>query len=572
MTHLDTATRLAARVDDLVDLWATPDRMAELRHRLAGLRRLNLNDRQLADLEMLVTGGFSPLTGFMVEADYRSVVQSMRLRSGQLWPMPVVLDVNDREHVLPGDELLLTDQYGAPVAVMLVESVYRPDRQEEAQLVYDTHERRHPGVRQLLDRTGNQYLGGPVTGIGPIGRTDFPELRLDPRAMRARLAARGWSKVIGFQARSPLHRAHHELMWRAVRDHQAKLLIQPTVGPDSDRGSHYQPKVRSCLRVQRQYLHHVAEVGLLPLAQRLAGPREALWQAIIRRNYGCSHFLVGRDHGGPGTDRRGRPFYHPTAAQELCQKHAAELGLGIISYPELTYAPDERRYLFVPELLPHQEAVPVSGEEVVRRLERNEPLPDWLTFPEVAADLKQWQAKRPPLGVTVFLTGLPCAGKSTIARHLTELLESRTGRPVTRLDGDPVDQHLNFGLNWTREQRLIQTERLGFVASEINRHGGLVVCATIAPFRAGRTRNRRRINETGRYVEVFVDTPLATCRERDLKGRYAQAEAGQLYHFTGVSDPYESPAEPEVIINGQETPPPEAAAAIIEFLERERLL
>lgn len=533
-----------------------------------------LSERQLCDLELLLNGGFEPLTGFMNQLDYESVSRHMRLGSGAVWPIPVVLDVTEEaaKDLAPGALLALRDPEGAVLAVLHVEDLYRPDREAEARRVFGTDTRDHPGVAFLLDRTNPVYVGGTVEGLHLPSHSDFAELRMTPRQVRAAFADRGWSKVVAFQTRNPMHRVHQELTMRAADAVGAKLLINPVVGMTKPGDVDHYTRVRCYKALMHRYPADSTMLALLPLAMRMAGPREALWHAIIRRNFGCTHLIVGRDHAGPGQSRNGRPFYGPYEAQDLVREFEAEIGITMVSFPTLVYVGDLDAYLPADEVPKGLAAQSISGTELRRRLISGEEVPDWFTFPEVANELRRTYRPRREQGFTVFFTGLSGSGKSTVVKVLNAKLLERSDRAVTVLDGDLVRRSLSSELGFSRAHRDLNIHRIGFVASEITRHGGMVICAPIAPYDAARKAVRAMVEPYGGFVLVHLAVALEVCEQRDRKGLYARARAGILKDFTGISDPYEPPGDAELTIDTSEIEPDQAAELILHHLEREGFL
>lgn len=529
----------------------------------------DLTPRQICDLGLLLNGGFSPLDGFLNRADYDRVVEEMRLSDGILWPMPVTLDVSEEfaGRIGRGSPVALRDPEGVLIAVLEVGDVWRPDPRHEARQVFGTTDEQHPGVFQLLRRTGPVYVGGRLRGIEPPTHYDFPHLRDSPRELRERFAKLGWRRVVAFQTRNPMHRAHQELTLRAVRQAEANLLIHPAVGPTKPGDIDHYARVRCYEHLLKTYPEQTTALSLLDLAMRMAGPREALWHAFIRQNHGCSHFIVGRDHAGPGQDRFGRTFYEPYAAQELIARHRDELGIQILSFQEMVYLRDRAQYVPADEVQTGETVLNISGTEFRRRLQEGLEIPDWFSFPEVVAELSRTHLPRHRQGFTVFFTGLSGSGKSTIANALMVKLLELGGRAVTLLDGDIVRKHLSSELGFSREHRNLNILRIGFVASEITKNGGIAICAPIAPYAATRREVREMIAPLGGFIEAHVATPLETCEARDRKGLYAKARAGILKEFTGISDPYEAPEHPEVTIDTRDCAPGEAAQRILLKLE-----
>ncbi len=553
----------------LRDLLVGADESAALKARIGTLPSIDLTDRQLCDLELLLNGSFSPLKGFLNEADYQSVVQDLRLADGTLWPLPVTLDVAETlaEQVQVGGELVLRDGEGTPLAVLAIESVYRPDLDREALLVFGTQDQLHPAVADLKKRTQPVYLGGTLKGIALPRHFDFESLRQTPAQVRADLSARGWDRFVAFQTRNPIHRAHQELTVRAAAKAGGKVLLQPVVGRTKPGDVDHYTRVRCYQAILKHYPKGSVQLSLLPLAMRMGGPREAVLHAIIRKNYGASHFIVGRDHAGPGNDATGKPFYEPYAAQELLVKHQQELGITVLPFPALVYASNRKTYVAQNEIKPDDVIEDISGTELRRRLVQGEGIPEWFTYPEVAEVLRSRYPAKGARGGVVFFTGLSGAGKSTIANALIARLSEQTSRSVTLLDGDLVRKHLSKGLGFSREDRSANVQRIGFVAAEVARHGGLAVCAPIAPYADDRKFARDLATGAGAaFIEVFVATSLSTCEARDRKGLYAQARAGKLKQFTGIDDPYEAPTAAELQFDTEGRDPGELADAIIGSL------
>ena len=571
---------------------AAPDRAAELTAALPGLPSWGLTPRQFCDLEMLMNGAFAPLGGFLDRRATESVCERMRLPDGTLWPIPVTLDVDaaTAEAASRAGALVLRDAEGLPLAVQRVAEVWEHGRAAEAERVYGTLDPAHPGVHHLLHRTNNLAVGGPLEGLRTPPHYDFIDLRETPAETRADLARRGWGTVVAFQTRNPIHRAHFELTVRAARESGAALLLHPVVGMTRPGDLDHYTRVRCYQALLDRYgaAGIGAKLALLPLAMRMAGPREALLHALVRRNYGCTHFIVGRDHAGPGADGSGRSFYGPYEAQELVRRHEAELGIRMVPFRNMVYLADEDRYAPEDEVAAFAEAaspgaaggapggaprvLQISGSDLRRRLADGAELPEWFTFPEVAAELRRSHPPRSEAGFTVFLTGLSGAGKSTIARVLQVKLLEVGGRPVTLLDGDLVRQELSSELGFSKEHRDLNVRRIGFVASEITRNGGIALCAPIAPYDALRREVRERIAPLGGFVLVWVATALEVCEQRDAKGLYARARAGLIPAFTGISDPYETPADAEVVVDAGTLTPLEAAERVLANLRSEGYL
>jgi sulfate adenylyltransferase len=559
----------------LVDLVAELGRAQDLRAAAYEWPSWELRPRQLCDLELLLNGAFSPLRGFLGRADYEAVRDGMRLRDGTLWPIPVVLDVSEElgEKLTEGSSLALRDAEGVLLAALRVNETWRPDRRAEAQAVFGSDDPSHPGVAHLLQHTGPIYVGGTLEGVESPRHRDFRSLRLSPRELRAEFEERRWRRVIAFQTRNPIHRAHYELTRRAAAQTRAKLLIHPVVGLTRPGDLDHYVRVRCYQALLPRYPQRTAMLALLPLAMRMGGPREALWHAIIRKNYGCTHLIVGRDHAGPGTDATGRPFYGPYEAQELLRAHEAELAVKMVPFRNMLYVEGRDRFLPEDEVAPGQKVLALSGTELRRRLAEGREIPAWFTFPDVAAELQRSHRPRHRQGFTVFLTGLSGAGKSTLAQVLLTRFLERGGRAVTLLDGDLVRKHLSSELGFSRRDRDINIHRIGFVAAEIARNGGIALCAAIAPYDAARKEARQMVESAGGgFALVHVEAPLEVCEARDRKGLYAKARAGLLPQFTGISDPYEPPTDAEVVVKTAELTPEEAANQVLVHLQREGYL
>ncbi len=529
----------------------------------------DLTPRQLCDVELLLNGGFSPLTGFMSEADYTGVVDGMRLADGTLWPMPITLDVSEAfaERAAPGTRIALRDAEGVIIAVMDVSDRWTPDKNREAEGVFATTDTAHPAVDYLLHQAGPVYLGGTLHGLEPPEHYDFRNYRNSPAELRDYFHKLGWSRVVAFQTRNPMHRAHVELTRLAARQTEANLLIHPVVGMTRPGDVDHYVRVRCYEHVLRQAPEQTTQLSLLPLAMRMGGPREALWHAIIRRNYGCTHLIVGRDHAGPGPGSDGEDFYGPYDAQELIQKHAGEIGIEMVPFQAMSFVEDRAEYVPADEVRADEEVLNLSGTKFRRRLREGLDIPEWFSYPEVVAELRRTYPPRNQQGFTVFFTGLSGSGKSTIANALRVKLMELGGRAVTLLDGDIVRKELSSELGFSREHRDINVQRIGYVASEITKNGGGAICAPIAPYTEMRRRVRQRIEAVGGFLEVYVATPLTVCEERDRKGLYAKARAGQIKEFTGIDDPYEEPQNPELRLDTREMTPDEAAHRILLKLE-----
>ena len=562
---------VAAHGGTLVDLVVDDEHAEELKKRSVDWPSWDLTPRQLCDLELLLNGAFSPLRSFLGSADHGSVCADMRLTDGTLWPIPVTLDLPEElaKGLDAGTSLALRDPEGVMLAALELDEIYRPDREAEAEHVFGTTDREHPGVAHLLDRTNPYYVSGRLFGLQLPVHYDYTTLRLTPAQLREEFHRRGWTRVVAFQTRNPMHRAHQELTLRAAREAQASLLVHPVVGLTKPGDVDHYTRVRCYQAVIDTYPRNTAALSLLNLAMRMGGPREAVWHAIIRKNHGCTHFVVGRDHAGPGTDSSGKPFYGPYDAQELLGRHADEVGVTMMPFLQMVYVEDLDEYRPTDEIPDGARTLDISGTELRRRLAEGRDLPRWFTFPAVAEELRRSYPPRRRQGFTVFMTGLSGSGKSTIANALVVKLLEQGGRPVTLLDGDIVRKHLSSELGFSKEHRDINIRRIGFVASEITKNGGIAVCAPIAPYDATRKDVRAMIEPGGGFVLVYVATPIDVCEQRDRKGLYAKARAGVLTEFTGISDPYEEPVDAHVVIHTTQLAPDEAAQEILLFLERE---
>ena len=549
----------------LVDLLVPAEEQEELRMRAADLPRIQLSARNVCDLEMLAVGAFSPLDRFMGSADYERVLEEMRLASGALFPLPITLAVNSDAVISLDAEVTLADSYNNLLAVMRVEEVYAWDRRREAQLAYGATDPCHPIVAEM-NSWGSLYISGSVRVLALPKHYDFCSLRLSPAEVRKRLSALGYHNVVAFQTRNPFHRAHEELTRRAARSVNSALLLHPVVGLTRPDDIDHFTRVRSYKAlIDRYYDPRRTMLALLPMAMRMAGPREALWHALIRRNYGANHLIVGRDHASPGKDLQGRPFYGPNDAQELVARHQTETGVTPLSFSELVYLPGEDRYEEQAHIPEGARTISLSGTQVREHyLERGRALPHWFTRPEVADILARAHPPRCRQGFCLWFTGLSGAGKSTMANILAiRFLEH--GRQVTVLDGDVVRTQLSKGLGFSKEDRDTNIRRIGFVAAEIARHGGAVICAAVSPYRSTRNECRAMVG-ADRFIEVYVDTPIEVCEERDTKGLYRQARKGIVKNFTGIDHPYEPPRSPEIVIDTITRTAEENAETILSYL------
>jgi sulfate adenylyltransferase len=552
----------------LISLMIAEAEREEARSTAVGLPRLQLTPRNTCDLELLATGGFSPLKGFMGSADYERVLEEMRLADGTLFPLPVTLTVHQGAGLRLDREVALVDQHNDLLACMNIEEIFKWDKERAARLACGTTDPRHPLVAEM-NSWGELCVAGRLRVLASPRYHDFKQLRLSPALVRQRLAALGHRSVVAFQTRNPLHRAHEELTKRAALAVDASLLLHPVVGLTKPGDVDHFTRVRSYKAlVDRYYDPRRTLLALLPLAMRMAGPREALWHAIIRRNFGANYLIVGRDHASPGKDSQDRPFYGPYEAQEMVAQYSAETGVTPLAFSEMLYLPEEDRYEEATRIPLGRRTASVSGTQIKEDyLRRGRALPRWFTRPEVASILAQAHPPRDRQGFCVWFTGLSGAGKSTTADILTiNLLEY--GRQVTLLDGDVVRTHLSRGLGFNREDRDTNIRRIGFVAAEVARHGGAVICAAVSPYRS--TRNECRAMVGGdRFIEVFVDTPLEVCEQRDTKGMYRQAREGKVKNLTGVDDPYEPPLHPEIVLDTIKRTAEKNVEYIIAYLLRQ---
>ena len=554
---------------ELKNLFLDSAQAAQEKTRARDLPSWDLTTRQLCDVELLLNGAFSPLEGFLGAEDYAAVRDHMRLSSGILWPMPVTLDVTEdfSQALKQGDTIALRDLEGVLIATLEISSIFRPDKSAEAQQVFGTTDDTHPAVNYLVNQAHPVYLGGRLRGVESPTHYDFKHLRDDPQELRDRFAKLGWRRVVAFQTRNPLHRAHFELTFRAAKEVEANLLIHPVVGMTKPGDVDHYTRVRCYEHVLAHYPEQTTSLSLLPLAMRMGGPREAVWHALIRKNYGCTHFIVGRDHAGPGAGRDGKPFYGPYDAQELMTQFEKEIDISMVPFRNMVYVEDLAQYQPEDETAAGARVLDISGTELRRRLHNGLDIPEWFSFPEVVAELRRTHPPRHEQGFTVFFTGLSGSGKSTVANALMVKLMEMGGRPVSLLDGDVVRKHLSSELGFSKEHRDLNIQRIGYVASEITKNGGIALCAPIAPYATTRRQVRAMIEPHGGFVEVHVATPLEVCEQRDRKGLYAKARAGLIKGFTGISDPYEVPENAEMVIDTSELSPDSMAHRIIVKLE-----
>jgi sulfate adenylyltransferase len=552
----------------LVNLLVDEKRQTILKDVAFNLSDITLNDRQLCNLELLATGAFSPLKGFMTRTDYESVLDRMRLQNGALWPIPICLDIPETKakSFEAGQSVALRDPEGFLLAIMEIEEIWAVEVGKEALQVFGTSDQVHPGVQQLYKKSGNFYIGGSLEVLSLPLHFDFKQLRLTPLEVRSIYKRMGWKRVVGFQTAQPVHRPQYELIIKAMQQAKANLLLLPIAGMTKPGDFDHYTRVRCYREVTRHYPPDSFILNLLPFTMHMAGPREALLQTIISKNYGCTHFIIGHNHAGPGRDKNGKSFYESNEAQKLTSEYSEEIDIKIISFDEMVYLPFEDEYSFVDQVPEGSKTLSLTGSDIRERILTGRKIPKWATFPEVVEELQKAYPPPHKQGFTVFLTGLSGAGKSTVAKVLFSRFLEIGDRPVTLLDGDIVRRNLSSNLKFTKEDRDINVRRIGFVASEITKNRGIAICAPIAPYESTRSEIRSTIESYGGFIEVHVSTPIEICEKRDRKGMYAKARAGLIKGFTGVDDPYEIPASPEVSINTTDITPSEAAQEILLFL------
>ena len=544
----------------LVDLYATAEEIEQLTHLSHTLTSWNLNHRQQCDIELLLNGGFSPLQGFMSQADYESVLEKTRLRDGTLWPMPIVLDVdhNFASTVANNEQIALRDAEGVLIAILQISDKWQADKPKEAKAIFNSDDQSHAGVNYLFQQAGDIYLGGKLTGVSPPAHYDYAVLRNSPKELREKFIKRGWAKIIAYQTHQPMHRQHQQLSFAAAQENEANLLIHPVVGTTyPDDVDHYS-RVRCYQHIMQHYPKQTTMLSLLPLAMRMGGPREALWHAIVQQNYGCTHFIVEHNLVGTKNNSQNENFY---------RDFQDELGIQILPVKKMVYVENKAEYHPINMVKNCEKTLDISAAELRHRLNEGLEVPTWFSYPEVIDELRKTHPPKHRQGFTVFFTGLSGAGKSTIANALLVKFLEMGRRRVTLLDGDIVRQHLSSELGFSKAHRNLNIERIGFVASEITKNGGIAICAPIAPYADSRKKVRTMISKVGGFVEVFISTPLEICEKRDRKGLYAKARKGIIKEFTGISAPYEAPLDPELIINTSECSAEEATHKILLKLE-----
>ncbi|KAJ1869958.1 Sulfate adenylyltransferase [Coemansia sp. RSA 1722] len=535
---------------------------------------VTLTDRQLCDLELILNGGFSPLEGFLTQAEYEGVVHSSRLPDGTLWTMPIYLDIDSAElsrlDVAAGSRLALRDpRDDQPLAIITVSDLYKADPAVEAEKVYGANDQAHPAVHYLFNQTRDTYVGGRVQAINAPQHYDYVSIRRSPAEVRALFRKLNWTRVVAFQTRNPMHRAHRELTVRAARTRHANVLIQPVVGLTKPGDIDHFTRVRVYQAIMAKYPNGMAQLSLLPLAMRMGGPREAVWHAIIRKNFGATHFIVGRDHAGPGSNSQGQDFYGPYEAQELVIKYKDELDIEMVPFQMLTYLPDTDEYQPINEVPEGVKTLNISGTELRRRLKTGAPIPEWFSYPEVVRILREANPPRDTQGFTVLLTGLHASGKEAIARALQVALNQEGGRSVSLLLGETIRQELSSELGYTKRERDINVTRIGFVAAELTRAGAACIAAPIAPYEAARNLVKQQVSKAGGFYLVHVATPLEQCIKNDRAGVYKRAIAGEIKGFTGIDDVYETPASPDLVVDTTKTSTSQIVHEIILLLERD---
>lgn len=574
VNHIDINNSNNAHGGSLVNLYAVDDVLANEKNKAQSNRSWDLTPRQMFDIELLLNGAFSPLTGYLSQTDYESVVATMRLSDGTLWPMPINLDIDQAfaNSTNIGEEITLRDPEGVVIANLVISDIWTPDREHQAQQVFNTTDISHPGVCCLLNETNPVYLGGKLTGVTQPLHYDFTHYRRSPAELRQYFTDNDWDNVIAFQTRNPIHKAHLIMMKRLMAKHKANVIIHTAVGKTKPGDIDHFCRVRCYEKVLPYFPQDSANISLIPLAMRMGGPREALWQTIIRQNYGFSHFIVGRDHAGPGRNNLGGLFYGPTEAQDLVSSFQDELQIKVLKAPFLRYVKDRGEFCEDGELLPGEEGLYISGGELKKLLAQGQEVPQWFAFKEVVEELYRTLPPRSKQGITLFFTGLSGSGKSTLANGIMVKLRELGGRQVSLLDGDIIRKNLSSELSFSKEHRDLNIQRIGYVASEITKNGGAAICAPIAPYTSTRRRVRKLIEEVGVFVEVHVATPIEVCEARDRKGLYAMARAGKIKGFTGIDDPYETPEKPEICIDTSQHSMPDAVTLVIEKLKAMQLI
>ena len=560
--------------ETLVSFHLSADELSEYSELSNNISSLTLSLKQQCDLEMISNGAFSPLSTFNNQKDYEEILLNNKLSNGLVWPIPIVLDVPDQflKSLDKNEYISLRNTEGFLLAILKVKEFWAPNKKEEANLVFKSNDPNHPGVDYLFNHTNNNYISGELVPIHENKYFDFTHLRKSPQEVRDFFRLNNWKDVIAFQTRNPMHRAHYELTKLAMDEHNSKLLIHPVIGMSKPGDIDHFTRVKCYQHIIKYYPENSVELSLINLAMRMAGPKEALWHAIIRKNYGCNRIIIGRDHAGPGVNAEGKPYYQPYDAQELIAQYQEELEIKMVPFKEMVFAKNKKTYLPVDKIEQDDPIEKLSGTQFKELLQQRTEIPTWYSFPEVIHELRKRFPKLHNQGLTVFFTGLSGAGKSTLANAIMYKLMETEDRPITLLDGDIVRQHLSSELGFSKEDRDIHVKRIGYVASEITKHGGVAICAPIAPYSNTRKVVRNMIDEVGSFVEIHVATPLSVCEERDTKGLYKQARAGKILDFTGVSDPYEEPENPEITVDTSDITVEESSALILDKLRSLKLL
>jgi sulfate adenylyltransferase len=548
----------------------------ELEAQAAKLPAVVLSERQLCDLELILNGGFSPLEGFMNEKDYNGVVENVRLANGVLFSMPICLDVDgktvEKLKLKAGAKVTLRDfRDDRNLAILTIDDVYRPDKKKEAQEVFGG-DPEHPAIVYLNNTVKEFYVGGKLEAVNRLNHYDYVALRYTPAELRLHFDKLGWSKVVAFQTRNPMHRAHRELTVRAARDRQANVLIHPVVGLTKPGDIDHFTRVRVYQALMPRYPNGMAVLGLLGLAMRMGGPREAIWHAIIRKNHGATHFIIGRDHAGPGSNSKGKDFYGPYDAQYAVEKYKEELGIEVVEFKMMTYLPDTDEYRPNDQVPEGVKTLNISGTELRRRLKAGAPIPEWFSYPEVVKVLRESNPPRNKQGFTVFLTGFTNSGKDAIARALQVTLNQQGGRAVSLLLGETVRHELSSELGFTREDRDTNIARIAFVAGELTKAGAAVIAAPIAPFEEARQEAREIVEKYGSFFLVHVATSLEYAEKTDKRGVYARARRNSIKNFTGVNDPYEKPSKAEMTVDCEKQSVREIVHSIVLMLESQGFL
>ena len=553
------------------ELFAPAKDIKKLKIEAASLVSWDLTQRQCCDLELLMNGGFYPLNGFLNEKDYLSVLENMRMADNSLWPIPINLDVSKifAKDLKINQKIALRDPEGVILAILEISDIYTPNKEKEAELVFGTNDIAHPSVNYLHNKAGDVYLGGQIIGIQPVVHYDFRAIRDTPNELRSFFHKVGWDRIVAFQTRNPLHRAHQELTFKAAKEAQANLLIHPVVGMGKPGDIDHFTRVRCYEAVINQYPATTTSMSLLNLAMRMAGPREAIWHGLIRKNHGCTHLIIGRDHAGPGTDRNGDSFYGPYDAQKLFKEYEDEMGIEMVDFKHMVYVQERAQYEPFEEIKDKDKitVLNISGTELRRRLNEGLDIPEWFSFPSVVKELRKTKPARSKQGFTVLFTGFSGSGKSTIANALLIKLMEMGGRPVTLLDGDVVRKNLSSELGFSKEHRDLNIRRIGYVASEITKNGGIAICAPIAPYACTRDAIREDIEKFGAFIEIHVATSIEECERRDRKGLYKLAREGKIKEFTGISDPYDVPQCPELSLETEDIDVDKCAHQVILKLE-----